>query len=112
VFGKAGDAGLPPSIVDSSIAAVYESFLSSSHITALVSAVMVLIAGVAMVWMLPKITPPTKDPRAAPAPYEPDTVHQLTGKTSAEAEGAAAELEDSYVQESGEEFEDGARPKS
>ena len=112
VFGKAGDAGLPPSIVDSSIAAVYESFLASSHITALVSAVMVLIAGVAMVWMLPKITPPTKDPRAAPAPYEPDTVHQLTGKTSAEAEGAAAELEDSYVQESGEEFEDGARPKS
>ncbi|NQU36102.1 MAG: hypothetical protein HQ526_00715, partial [Actinobacteria bacterium] len=112
VFGRAGEAGLPPSIVESSTAAAFESFLSASHITAYVSATMVLIAGIVMVSMLPKITPPTKDPVASPAPHDPDTVHELTGKTEAEAEADAAELEDSYSEEAAAEIVDRPPPKT
>ena len=112
VFGRAGEAGLPASIVDSSTAAAFESFLTASHITALVSATMVFIAGIVMVSMLPKITPPTKNPSVEPAPHEPDTVHELTGKTDADADADAAELEDSYAEEAAAEGVDGPPSKT
>ncbi len=106
VLGEAGAAGLPESIVESSTAAAFDSFLSASHITAIVSAVMVLIAAIIMVSMLPKISPPTKDPIATPAAHEPGTVHQLTADTEAQAQADAAELEDSYPQEAAAEVVD------
>jgi MFS transporter, DHA2 family, multidrug resistance protein len=112
VLSAAGEAGLPAPVVESATAAAFESFLNASHVTAFVSAGMVLIAAVVMVSMLPKITPPRKDPSVPPAAHEPGEVHELTGQTRAEADADAAELEDSYPAEVTQELVDGPQQHS
>ncbi len=79
VLSAAGEAGLPAPVVETATAAAFESFLNASHVTAFVSAGMVLIAAVVMVSMLPKITPPRKDPSVPPAAHEPGEVHEIDG---------------------------------
>ena len=106
VLGQAAQSGLPKSIVGSTLQAAYEAFLSASHLTSLVSALVLVVAAVVVGVFLPQITPPTKAPAVPPAPHQPDTVHNISAKTRAEAEAAAAELEDSYAAEAAEEVAD------
>lgn len=106
VFNRAAAAGLPKPIADQAIASAYDSFLTASHITSLVSALMVFVAGVVVVSMLPKITPPSKAPAVPPAEHLPGAVHKIDAKTREEADAEAAELEDSYAEEAAEELTD------
>ncbi|MGV1037424.1 MAG: MFS transporter [Candidatus Nanopelagicales bacterium] len=106
VFNRAAAAGLPKPIADQAITSAFDSFLTASHITSLVSAVMVFLAGVVVVSMLPKITPPSKAPAVPPVEHDPGTVHKIDAKTREEADAEAAELEDSYAEEAAEELTD------
>jgi MFS family permease len=91
VLDQAATSGLAtPAQVDAVRHQAYEAFLTSSHVTSLVSTAMVVIAVVVVLTMLPKIAPPhgaaTGTPRATAA--EPDgAVEELIEGADAEAEG-------------------------
>jgi len=104
VFQKAAESGLPGPVVQKALAGTYDSFLTASHVTSLVSAVMVLIAGVVVWTLLPDITPPSRKPADPPSEHQDGTVHKLDAATREVADAQAAELEDSYPAESAEEF--------
>ena len=65
VLDAVEQAGAPADVVEQVRASAYQAFLESSHTTYWVSLVMVAIAGLVVVALLPRITPPTK-PSAAP----------------------------------------------
>lgn len=103
VFHRASAAGVPASVVQDATAHAYDSFLAASHVCSIVSAVMVFAAGVVVLTLLPKITPPSKSPTVPPAAHEPGTPHRIDAATRAEADSEAAALEDSYTTEAAEE---------
>jgi MFS transporter, DHA2 family, multidrug resistance protein len=108
VLQKAVGQGLPPSVADSIRSAAFDSFLSASHITTLISTV-VIVASALIVWfLLPPITPPQKGahaPGGRPANHgdaEPHLVGEAHSRAEADAEAEA--LEDSYAEQLVEEF--------
>ncbi len=109
VFGRAASAGMPSGIVKQLTSEAYQSFLTASHLTSLVSAGIIFIAAFAVALLLPKISPPRKDPVVPPSPHQDGTVHEITAKTRGLADAEAAELETSYAHEAAEEIVD---PKS
>lgn len=71
VLNKAAAGGMPPGIVDTLRAGAYESFLSASHVATYISVAMVVIAALAVFFLLPVITPPERGDRAVGAPDDP-----------------------------------------
>ena len=57
---KASAAGMSPSVRSAIEQGAYHAFLTASHFTTLISAIVVLIAAVIVGTLLPTITPPTK----------------------------------------------------
>ena len=55
--------GAPATLVDSVRASAFDAFLTSSHVTYLISLTVVVIAALVVGFLLPKITPPRKDDR-------------------------------------------------
>ena len=55
--------GAPATLVDSVRASAFDAFLTSSHVTYLISLIVVVIAALVVGFLLPKITPPRKDDR-------------------------------------------------
>jgi DHA2 family multidrug resistance protein-like MFS transporter len=73
VLDKARAAGMPSTVHDQIQRGAYDAFLSASHYTTYISAMVVLIAAGVVGFLLPKITPPTKaaaPPAAVPAVVE------------------------------------------
>ena len=69
VLDKAVALGMPPAVRSTIEQGAYHAFLTASHFTTLISAIVVLIAAVIVGTLLPTITPPTKQNAAAvPAP--------------------------------------------
>lgn len=91
--------GLPASATQQAISFTFDAFLQASHVTSLVSAVMIFIAAAVVIGFLPKIAAPTAHPGAAPAPHQPGAVHKLDADSDSQAEAEAAELEESYAAE-------------
>ena len=117
VLKQAAAQGLPSSVVDATKATAFDAFLSASHITTLISAVIVVIAALVVWFMLPPITPPQKGAHApggrpADANAHSDSAephehpHVGTAHDRAEANVHAAELEDTYAAEAAEEYLD------
>ena len=104
VITAAEAQGAPASVLDAAKTSAYDAFLSASHVTGLISTVLVTIAALVVWFMLPPITPPQKGahaPGGRPAEEHP-TVG--TAHTRDEANREAAELEDSYAREAAQEY--------
>ena len=108
VLGKAAQQGLPASVVEATKQSAFDAFLSASHITTLISAVIVVIAALVVWFLLPPITPPQKGahaPGGRPVNHG-DEAHTVgEAHTRVEANAEADELEDAYARESAEEYE-------
>ncbi len=104
VFQQAAAAGLPASVAAQATTQAFDAFLNASHVTAIVSAVVIFVAAIVVVAILPKITPPSRRPQTPPAAHHAGSVHRIDAPTRAAADAEAAELEDSYPVESTSEF--------
>jgi hypothetical protein len=108
VLGKAAQQGLPASVVEATKQSAFDAFLSASHITTLISAVIVVIAALVVWFLLPPITPPQKGahaPGGRPANHGDETQHVGDAHNRQEADAEAAGLEDAYAREAAEEYE-------
>ena len=106
VFVAAEAAGAPAALVESWRTQAYDAFISASHLTSLVSAIVVIVAAVAVATLLPHISPPQPDVAddAPVAAHAPDTVHDIARASDSEAVAAAHELERDYADEAAEEY--------
>jgi hypothetical protein len=66
VLDNAVKAGLPGSMAETLKEGAFTSFLSASHITSLISCAVMVIAALVVLFLLPKITPPSAGGPAAP----------------------------------------------
>jgi len=77
VLNQAGESGIPASIVAQLQSGAFEAFLNASHITAMISTVVIVIAFFVVVFGLPHIDPPRKmrieSPMAIPDPAHNET---------------------------------------
>ena len=74
VLNQAAESGLPAATVAQLQSGAFEAFLNASHITSLISTVIVIIAFLTVLFGLPKIDPPQKMEIEAPL-QEPDPAH-------------------------------------
>jgi DHA2 family multidrug resistance protein-like MFS transporter len=114
VLQEAASQGLPASVVASTQATAFDAFLSASHVTTLISTVIVIIAALVVWFMLPPITPPQKGahaPGGRPVNHGDDVESHHVGEAHnrAEADAEAAELSDAYATELAEEVGSRAR---
>jgi MFS family permease len=70
ILTQALDQGVPASIVEPLRTGAFEAFLSASHITSYISLGVIVIAALAVFFLLPEITPPEKGDRAVGAPAD------------------------------------------
>jgi len=108
VLRQAAEKGLPASVVEATRATAYDAFLSASHVTTLISTIIVIIAALIVWFVLPPITPPQKGahaPGGRPVNHGDEPTHVGDAHSRAEADAAAAELEDTYAREAAEEYE-------
>lgn len=103
-FVRAGEAGLPPAEVQKGISASVDAFMTATHITSLVSALVVFAAAIVVATRLPNIVPPSADPKGPVAAHEPDTVHDIAQPSEEAAVAAANELERDYSEEAAQEY--------
>jgi hypothetical protein len=77
VLGQAAESGIPASTVAQLQSGAFEAFLNASHITSMISTVVIMIAFFVVVFGLPKIDPPQKmkieAPMQVPDPAKSDT---------------------------------------
>jgi len=66
VLDAAAAQGAPSGLLDSIRQAAYDAFLTSSHVTYVISMVLVSVAALLVVTLLPRITPPRKDVPVVP----------------------------------------------
>ena len=74
VLNQAAESGLPAATVAQLQSGAFEAFLNASHITSLISTVIVILAFLIVLFGLPKIDPPQKMTIEAPL-QEPDPAH-------------------------------------
>ena len=74
VLNQAAESGLPAATVAQLQSGAFEAFLNASHITSLISTVIVIIAFLIVLFGLPKIDPPQKMEIEAPL-QEPESAH-------------------------------------
>jgi Na+/melibiose symporter-like transporter len=77
VLSQAGESGIPASTVAQLQSGAFEAFLNASHITSMISTVVIVIALFVVVFGLPKIDPPQKIRIELPTPV-PDPAHSNT----------------------------------
>jgi EmrB/QacA subfamily drug resistance transporter len=70
ILDQAAAQGVPAAVIDPLRAGAYDAFLSASHVTSYISLAVVVIAALAVFFLLPQITPPQKGDRAVGAPPE------------------------------------------
>jgi DHA2 family multidrug resistance protein-like MFS transporter len=70
ILNQAAAQGAPAAIIDPLRSGAYEAFLSASHVTSYISLAVIVIAGLAVFFLLPPITPPEKGDRAVGAPKD------------------------------------------
>jgi EmrB/QacA subfamily drug resistance transporter len=68
ILDQAALAGMPAGVVDQLRSGVYQAFLGASHVATIISVVVVIIAALAVGFLLPRITPPERGDLAVGAP--------------------------------------------
>lgn len=91
ILDQAAQAGMPAEVVDQLRLGAYEAFLGASHVATIISVVVVVIAALAVAFLLPRITPPERGDRAVGAPSD-------------EADARVREEAARYPQEAAEEY--------
>lgn len=91
ILDQAALAGMPAGVVDQLRSGVYQAFLGASHVATIISVVVVVIAALAVGFLLPRITPPERGDLAVGAP---------TGDADALVREEASE----YPQQAAEEY--------
>jgi len=84
-------SGVPAAVLDALRSAAYDSFLTASHVTYLVSVSVVVVAAVLVAFALPVITPPRKD---AVVPDDSSTDDLVREEEAAYPEQLAEEISD------------------
>ncbi len=67
VLDAAGKAGAPPEAISAIQTKAFDAFLSASHLTSWISALVVVLAALVVGFALPTMTPPQRKPEAEPA---------------------------------------------
>ena len=97
VLSQAGESGIPASIVAQLQSGAFEAFLNASHITAMISTVVIVIAFFVVIFGLPQIDPPRKmkiePPMATPDPAHSETSAVIAAEFSNYDAEVAGELE-------------------
>ena len=70
ILNQAAAQGAPASVIEPLRNGAYEAFLSAAHVTSFISLAVIVIAGLAVFFLLPDITPPEKGDRAVGAPKD------------------------------------------
>jgi hypothetical protein len=70
ILTQAAAQGAPAAVIEPLRTGAYEAFLSASHVTSYISLGMIVIAALAVFFLLPQITPPEKGDRAVGAPKD------------------------------------------
>ncbi len=107
VLDKAAASGAPADLVAQGKQLAYDAFISATHVTSLISTVLVVVAGLVVWFLLPPITPPTKGAHAPEGRPVPDHEHPHVGEahTRAEANDEAVDLEQTYAFEAAQEYD-------
>lgn len=77
VLDQATADGLPAAVVNTVREAAYADFLAASHLTSLISVIVVIVAVLVVGFGLPHITPPTKKTEVGEAPIPEDPADAL-----------------------------------
>jgi EmrB/QacA subfamily drug resistance transporter len=93
VLNQAAASGAPASVVDPLRAGAYQAFLSASHVTSFISFTVIVIAGLIVLFLLPKISPPELGDRAVGAPPADPADALVREEVAHYAEEAAEEYE-------------------
>ncbi len=94
VLDRAVEQGLPAAVAETTRAASFEAFVSSAHVAFTISLVVVGLALLAIVLLLPHLTPPTKGMAAGGGPAGPDSADDRVRREAAHyAEELAEEIE-------------------
>ena len=106
VLDKAAANGAPAGLVAQGKQVAFDAFISATHVTSLISTVLVVVAGVVVWFLLPPITPPTRGAHAPGGRPVPEHEHPHVGEahSRAEADVEAAGLEEAYALEAAEEY--------
>jgi len=99
VLGQASADGLPASEVAAFQAGAFEAFLNATHVTFIISLVVVAIAALVVGFFLPHISPPTAAMERGVAPKPVDAADELVQREAA-----------SYKDEAAAEYIDKRRP--
>lgn len=70
ILSQAQAQGVPKGVIDPLRAGAYEAFLSAAHVTSYISLGVIVIAALAVFFLLPPITPPEVGDRAVGAPLD------------------------------------------
>lgn len=103
-FTRAGEAGLPPAEVQKGISDSIDAFMTATHVTSLVSALVVFAAAIVVATRLPNIVPPSAEPTGPVAPHQSGAVHDIAQPSEQAAMAAANELEKDYPSEAADEY--------
>ena len=90
VLGQASADGLPASTVATLQAGAFEAFLGATHVTFIISLVVVAIAALVVGFFLPHISPPTAAMERGVAPKPVDAADELVQREAASDEDEAA----------------------
>ena len=90
VLGQASADGLPASDLAAFQSGAYEAFLNATHVTFIISLVVVAIAALVVGFFLPHISPPTAAMEQGVAPKPVDTADELVRREAASYEDEAA----------------------
>ncbi len=94
VLDQAAAQGVPATVLDPLRQGVYESFLSASHLTSLISAIGIVIAALVVFFLLPKITPPEQRDAVVTEPPADSTDALVHQQVVDYAEEVAAEVDE------------------
>ncbi|MUH45920.1 MAG: MFS transporter, partial [Actinobacteria bacterium] len=98
VLGQASAEGLPASTVASVQAGAFDAFLSATHVTSIISLVVVGIAAIIVGFFLPHISPPTAAMERGLGPKPVDPADELIHD---ETESYGREVDAEYVEKPG-----------
>ena len=90
VLGQASADGLPASDLAAFQSGAYEAFLNATHVTFIISLVVVAIAALVVGFFLPHISPPTAAMEQGVSPKPVDTADELVQREAASYEDEAA----------------------
>ncbi len=90
VLGQASADGLPASTVATLQAGAFEAFLGATHVTFIISLVVVVVGALIVGFFLPHISPPTAAMERGVAPKPVDAADELVQREAASYEAEAA----------------------